>query len=75
MNVQQKLLKLKLVLQEYPMKMEKMEIRGRDLLTGLPKTIEISSDEIAEALRESIAQIIDGVKKTLKQHLLNYLQM
>ncbi len=45
---------------------EKMEIRGRDLLTGLPKTIEISSDEIAEALRESIAQIIDGVKKTLE---------
>ena len=43
-----------------------MEIRGRDLLTGLPKTIEISSDEIAEALRESIAQIIDGVKKTLE---------
>ena len=47
-------------------KTEKMEIRGRDLLTGLPKTIEISSDEIAEALRESIAQIIDGVKKTLE---------
>ncbi|MFJ7933532.1 rod shape-determining protein [Sporosarcina sp. NPDC096371] len=47
-------------------KVEKMEIRGRDLLTGLPKTIEISSDEIAGALRESITQIIDGVKKTLE---------
>ena len=47
-------------------KTEKMEIRGRDLLTGLPKTIEISSDEIAEALRESITQIIEGVKKTLE---------
>ena len=47
-------------------KTEKMEIRGRDLLTGLPKTIEISSDEIASALRESISQIIDGVKKTLE---------
>lgn len=46
--------------------LKKMEIRGRDLLTGLPKTIEISSDEIAGALRESIAQIIDGVKKTLE---------
>ncbi|UJF28220.1 rod shape-determining protein [Planococcus sp. 107-1] len=44
----------------------KMEIRGRDLLTGLPKTIEISADEIAEALKESIAAIIDGVKKTLE---------
>lgn len=45
---------------------EKMEIRGRDLLTGLPKTIEISSDEIAAALRESISHIIEGVKKTLE---------
>lgn len=45
---------------------EKMEIRGRDLLTGLPKTIEISSDEIANALRESISHIIEGVKKTLE---------
>ena len=47
-------------------KTEKMEIRGRDLLTGLPKTIEITSDEIADALRESITQIIEGVKKTLE---------
>lgn len=45
---------------------EKMEIRGRDLLTGLPKTLEISQDEIVEALRESLLQIIDGVKKTLE---------
>lgn len=45
---------------------EKMEIRGRDLLTGLPKTIEISSEEIVDALRESVLQIIDGVKKTLE---------
>ena len=47
-------------------KTEKMEIRGRDLLTGLPKTIEITSDEIADALRESITQIIEGVRKTLE---------
>lgn len=46
---------------------ESMEIRGRDLVTGLPKTIEISSQEISEALRESVAAIIDGVKKTLEQ--------
>ena len=45
---------------------EKMEVRGRDLLTGLPKTLEISSDEVAEALSESIARIIEGVKKTLE---------
>ncbi|EGQ22619.1 rod shape-determining protein MreB [Sporosarcina newyorkensis 2681] len=47
-------------------KAEKMDIRGRDLLTGLPKTLEISSEEIVEALRESILQIIEGVKKTLE---------
>ncbi|WP_010303581.1 rod shape-determining protein [Kurthia senegalensis] len=46
---------------------EKMEIRGRDLVTGLPKTIEISSVEVVEALRESILAIIAGVKKTLEQ--------
>lgn len=44
-----------------------MEIRGRDLVTGLPKTIEISSKEIADALRESITTIIDGVKRTLEK--------
>ncbi len=48
-------------------KEEMMDIRGRDLVTGLPKTIEISSKEIANALKESIAAIIDGVKKTLEQ--------
>nr|WP_106780141.1 rod shape-determining protein [Lysinibacillus timonensis] len=46
---------------------DKMEIRGRDLVTGLPKTIEISSKEISESLREAITAIIDGVKKTLEQ--------
>jgi len=46
---------------------EKMDIRGRDLVTGLPKTIEITSKEISNALRESISAIIDGVKKTLEQ--------
>ncbi|MBU0906466.1 MAG: rod shape-determining protein [Planococcaceae bacterium] len=46
---------------------ETMEIRGRDLVTGLPKTIEITSQEIAEALKESVAAIIEGVKKTLEQ--------
>ena len=31
-----------------------MEIRGRDLLTGLPKTIEITAEEIAEALHDTV---------------------
>ena len=46
---------------------ETMDIRGRDLLTGLPKTIEITSDEISKSLHEAIAAILDGVKKTLEQ--------
>jgi len=46
---------------------ESMEIRGRDLLTGLPKTIEITATEISESLKEAIQSIIDGVKKTLEQ--------
>ena len=46
---------------------ETMDIRGRDLVTGLPKTIEITSDEISKSLNEAIAAIVDGVKKTLEQ--------
>ncbi|MED3660980.1 rod shape-determining protein [Ureibacillus sp. FSL K6-8385] len=46
---------------------ETMEIRGRDLVTGLPKTIVISASEISESLKEAIAAIIDGVKKTLEK--------
>ncbi|MDN7226957.1 rod shape-determining protein [Planococcus sp. N064] len=44
----------------------KMEIRGRDLLTGFPKTIEISAEEIAEAMKEPVASILDAVKSTLE---------
>jgi rod shape-determining protein MreB and related proteins len=45
----------------------KMEIRGRDLLTGLPKTIEISAEEVAEALRDTVYAIVDSVKNTLEK--------
>src|SRR5437588_5752161 len=41
------------------------EVRGRDLLTGLPKTIILSSDEVRHALEEPISQIIDAIKTTL----------
>ena len=43
------------------------EIRGRDIVTGLPKTITVSSIEIREALEESLATIVDAVKTTLDQ--------
>ncbi len=41
------------------------EIRGRDLVTGLPKTIVTSTEEIREALEEPVAAICDAVKTTL----------
>ena len=43
------------------------ELRGRDLITGLPKTIVVSSGEIREALEEPVAAIVDAVKVTLDQ--------
>ncbi|MEJ9149927.1 rod shape-determining protein [Bacillus smithii] len=46
---------------------EKMDIRGRDLLTGLPKTIEISAKEIATALKDTAYAIVDTVKSTLEK--------
>jgi len=52
----------------YPrMKEEWVEIRGRDLMTGLPKNIDISSTEILDALRESVNAIIDAIKLTLEK--------
>ncbi|MCP3762589.1 rod shape-determining protein [Domibacillus sp. A3M-37] len=44
-----------------------MEIRGRDLLTGLPKTIEITAQEIADALKDTVYAIVDTVKGTLEK--------
>jgi rod shape-determining protein MreB and related proteins len=41
------------------------EIRGRDLVTGLPKTIVVTSDEVRVALEEPVAAIVDSVKSTL----------
>ena len=41
------------------------EVRGRDMLTGLPKTVVISSEEIRRALDEPVTQIIDAIRSTL----------
>jgi len=41
-------------------------VKGRDLITGLPKTIEVSADEIRQALSESIFQITSAIKKALE---------
>jgi rod shape-determining protein MreB and related proteins len=41
------------------------EVRGRDMLTGLPKTVVLSSDEVRHALEEPVSQIIDAIRSTL----------
>jgi rod shape-determining protein MreB and related proteins len=48
-------------------KLESIEIRGRDLVTGLPKTLAITSDEVAEALSDTVNAIVDAVKVTLEK--------
>ena len=48
-------------------KKEKMDVRGRDLVTGLPHTITVSSKEVEEALRESVYTIIHTAKNVLEQ--------
>ena len=42
-------------------------MRGRDLVTGLPKTLELTSAEVRESLAEPIRTIVDGVKSTLER--------
>jgi rod shape-determining protein MreB len=46
---------------------ETVEIRGRDLVTGLPKTLVVSSKEITDALSDTINSIVDAVKVTLER--------
>ncbi len=44
-----------------------VEIKGRDLMGGLPKTIEISSEEIRESLMEPVTRIVEAVRMTLER--------
>src|SRR5690606_5571119 len=46
---------------------ESMEIRGRDLVSGLPRTITVHSAEIEEALRESVEIIVQAAKNVLEK--------
>ena len=50
----------------YPTGEEKtMEVRGRDIVAGLPKTMTITSEEIRDALQEAVSSIVDAVRITL----------
>lgn len=51
-----------------PMKeRQRMEVKGRDIITGLPRAIELSSDEVTEAIRAPLLNIISAVKEVLSQ--------
>jgi len=52
----------------YPLEDElKMEVRGRDLIAGLPKMITVTSEEIREALSEPVKEIVDSTRMTLER--------
>ena len=44
-----------------------MDVRGRNLVTGLPETVRVSSDETYEALKEATTQILDAICKVLEE--------
>ena len=43
------------------------EVRGRDLMGGLPRTVKISSNEITEALQDELREVIEAIKKVLQE--------
>lgn len=52
----------------YPtMTIEEMNIKGRDLQTGIPKSITIDSSQVEEAMKEVLMQIVGAIKYTLEQ--------
>ena len=52
----------------YPVEEEtSVEVKGRDLVAGLPKTLTITSEEIREALQEPVSSIIDAIRITLER--------
>lgn len=46
---------------------ESMEIKGRDLITGIPKTLKITPDEVRHSITEQIDAIVETVKIALEQ--------
>jgi len=52
----------------YPLKQElAMDVRGRDIVSGFPVTIKISSEEIREALSETVATMIEAIKRLFER--------
>ena len=44
-----------------------MEVKGRDLVAGLPKTLTITGEEIREALQEPVSAIVEAIRVTLER--------
>ncbi len=44
-----------------------MNIKGRNLMDGLPKNVDVTSEEIREAMADPVSQIVDAVKSTLEK--------
>lgn len=51
---------------------EVMQIKGRNLMSGLPENINISSGEVREALSEPLSRIVDAIRVTLEKHRRNW---
>jgi len=52
----------------YPLEEElKLDVRGRDLVAGLPKTVSITSEEVREAMADPMSQIVEAVRITLER--------
>ena len=46
---------------------QRVQLRGRDLLTGLPRSVEVGADQIREAIEPSVVQIVDTIKDTIEE--------
>lgn len=44
-----------------------MEVRGRDLISGLPKVIRVNSEEVRDALKDALSQIVEAVQSVLER--------
>lgn len=60
-------IKLKVGCAVVPEQRRQVQVKGRDLGTGIPREITIDSDDAAEALHEPLEQIIESIRKTLEQ--------
>lgn len=60
-------LKLEIGSASSPEEVSEMDIRGRDLVSGLPKTITVTGEEISKALADTVSTIVESVKNTLEQ--------